>query len=189
MRRLQVVLGHLTGHPQCRGEPAPEAAPCLSGASQVSAEDVVVVHGRRTAIGRGGRGGFKVRPRGPGAQWKTGGLRGLGSGPSAPEGAPLPSCDRFVSLGWGGGAGVPGTPCTGDGGSPRRCLSLQDTTPDELLSAVMTAVLRDMKLSPAQLGDICVGEYILRALWVSTPPRPPSSQSPPQTPLHPPGIF
>lgn len=81
MRRLQVVLGHLTGHPQCRGEPAPEAAPCLSGASQVSAEDVVVVHGRRTAIGRGGRGGFKVRPRGPGAQWKTGGLRGWGLAP------------------------------------------------------------------------------------------------------------
>ncbi|XP_012915443.2 3-ketoacyl-CoA thiolase, peroxisomal [Mustela nigripes] len=94
MRRLQVVLGHLTGHPQCRGEPAPEAAPCLSGAPQVSAEDVVVVHGRRTAIGRGGRGGFK------------------------------------------------------------------DTTPDELLSAVMTAVLRDMKLSPAQLGDICVGNVL-----------------------------
>ncbi|XP_032209731.1 3-ketoacyl-CoA thiolase, peroxisomal [Mustela erminea] len=94
MRRLQVVLGHLTGHPQCRGEPAPEAARCLSGAPQVSAEDVVVVHGRRTAIGRGGRGGFK------------------------------------------------------------------DTTPDELLSAVMTAVLRDMKLSPAQLGDICVGNVL-----------------------------
>jgi len=60
----------------------------------VSPEDVVVVHGRRTAIGRGGRGGFK------------------------------------------------------------------DTTPDELLSAVMTAVLRDVKLSPAQLGDICVGNVL-----------------------------
>uniref|UniRef100_A0A452QL73 Acetyl-CoA acyltransferase 1 n=1 Tax=Ursus americanus TaxID=9643 RepID=A0A452QL73_URSAM len=92
MRRLQVVLGHLTGHPHSKGEPAPQAAPCLSGAPRVSPEDVVVVHGRRTAIGRGGRGGFK------------------------------------------------------------------DTTPDELLSAVMTAVLRDVKLSPAQLGDICVGE-------------------------------
>lgn len=35
---------------------------------------------------------------------------------------------------------------------------LQDTTPDELLSAVLTAVLQDVKLSPVQLGDICVGE-------------------------------
>ncbi|XP_019650104.1 3-ketoacyl-CoA thiolase, peroxisomal isoform X2 [Ailuropoda melanoleuca] len=94
MRRLQVVLGHLTGHPHSKGEPAPQAAPCLSGAPRVSPEDVVVVHGRRTAIGRGCRGGFK------------------------------------------------------------------DTTPDELLSAVMTAVLRDVKLSPAQLGDICVGNVL-----------------------------
>jgi len=94
MRRLQVVLGHLTGHPHSGGVPEPQAAPCLSGAPRVSPEDVVVVHGRRTAIGRGGRGGFK------------------------------------------------------------------DTTPDELLSAVMTAVLRDVKLSPAQLGDICVGNVL-----------------------------
>ncbi|KAK2491752.1 hypothetical protein MC885_005429 [Smutsia gigantea] len=36
----------------------------------------------------------------------------------------------------------------------------QDTTPDELLSAVMTAVLQDVKLSPAQLGDICVGNVL-----------------------------
>uniref|UniRef100_A0A673UC99 acetyl-CoA C-acetyltransferase n=1 Tax=Suricata suricatta TaxID=37032 RepID=A0A673UC99_SURSU len=90
MRRLQVVLGHLTGKPGSGWEPAPQATPCWSGAPQASADDVVVVHGRRTAIGRGGRGGFK------------------------------------------------------------------DTTPDELLSAVMTAVLRDVKLSPSQLGDICV---------------------------------
>uniref|UniRef100_A0A667GGP8 Acetyl-CoA acyltransferase 1 n=1 Tax=Lynx canadensis TaxID=61383 RepID=A0A667GGP8_LYNCA len=94
MRRLQVVLGHLTGRPGSGWEPAPQAAPCWSGAQPVSADDVVVVHGRRTAIGRGGRGGFK------------------------------------------------------------------DTTPDELLSAVMTAVLRDVKLSPAQLGDICVGNVL-----------------------------
>nr|XP_045759994.1 3-ketoacyl-CoA thiolase, peroxisomal isoform X3 [Mirounga angustirostris] len=94
MRRLQVVLGHLTGHPHSGGVPEPQATPCLSGAPRVSPEDVVVVHGRRTAIGRGGRGGFK------------------------------------------------------------------DTTPDELLSAVMTAVLRDVKLSPAQLGDICVGNVL-----------------------------
>uniref|UniRef100_A0A673UCK0 Acetyl-CoA acyltransferase 1 n=1 Tax=Suricata suricatta TaxID=37032 RepID=A0A673UCK0_SURSU len=94
MRRLQVVLGHLTGKPGSGWEPAPQATPCWSGAPQASADDVVVVHGRRTAIGRGGRGGFK------------------------------------------------------------------DTTPDELLSAVMTAVLRDVKLSPSQLGDICVGNVL-----------------------------
>uniref|UniRef100_A0A8C0AAY8 acetyl-CoA C-acetyltransferase n=1 Tax=Bos mutus grunniens TaxID=30521 RepID=A0A8C0AAY8_BOSMU len=88
MRRLQVVLGHLKGRPA--SDPEPLATPCWSGARWASAEDVVVVHGRRTAIGRSGRGGFK------------------------------------------------------------------DTTPDELLSAVMTAVLQDVKLSPAQLGDICV---------------------------------
>lgn len=35
---------------------------------------------------------------------------------------------------------------------------LQDTTPDELLSAVMTAVLKDVGLSPNKLGDVCVGE-------------------------------
>uniref|UniRef100_A0A8C0MRK9 acetyl-CoA C-acetyltransferase n=1 Tax=Canis lupus familiaris TaxID=9615 RepID=A0A8C0MRK9_CANLF len=87
MRRLQVVLGHLSPAPLGW---APQAARCLGGAPGASADDVVVVHGRRTAIGRGGRGGFK------------------------------------------------------------------DTTPDELLSAVMTAVLQDVRLSPAQLGDICV---------------------------------
>ncbi|XP_072797100.1 3-ketoacyl-CoA thiolase, peroxisomal [Vicugna pacos] len=94
MRRLQVVLGHLKGQPASGSEPAPQAAPCWSGAPRAPAEDVVVVHGRRTAIGRSGRGGFK------------------------------------------------------------------DTTPDELLSAVMTAVLQDVKLSPAQLGDICVGNVL-----------------------------
>uniref|UniRef100_A0A2I3TGQ8 Acetyl-CoA acyltransferase 1 n=1 Tax=Pan troglodytes TaxID=9598 RepID=A0A2I3TGQ8_PANTR len=90
MQRLQVVLGHLRG-PADSGW-MPQAAPCLSGAPQASAADVVVVHGRRTAICRAGRGGFK------------------------------------------------------------------DTTPDELLSAVMTAVLKDVNLRPEQLGDICVGE-------------------------------
>uniref|UniRef100_A0A2I2ZA28 acetyl-CoA C-acetyltransferase n=1 Tax=Gorilla gorilla gorilla TaxID=9595 RepID=A0A2I2ZA28_GORGO len=88
MQRLHVVLGHLRG-PADSGW-MPQAAPCLSGAPQASAADVVVVHGRRTAICRAGRGGFK------------------------------------------------------------------DTTPDELLSAVMTAVLKDVNLRPEQLGDICV---------------------------------
>lgn len=86
------MLGHLKGRPA--SDPEPQAAPCWSGARRASAEDVVVVHGRRTAIGRSGRGGFK------------------------------------------------------------------DTTPDELLSAVMTAVLQDVKLSPAQLGEICVGNVL-----------------------------
>uniref|UniRef100_A0A2K6TRJ8 Acetyl-CoA acyltransferase 1 n=1 Tax=Saimiri boliviensis boliviensis TaxID=39432 RepID=A0A2K6TRJ8_SAIBB len=92
MRRLQVVLGHLAGQP----DPGwtLQAAPCSSGAPQASAADVVVVHGRRTAICRAGRGGFK------------------------------------------------------------------DTTPDELLSAVMTAVLQDVNLRPEQLGDICVGNVL-----------------------------
>ncbi|XP_069385699.1 3-ketoacyl-CoA thiolase, peroxisomal isoform X1 [Paralichthys olivaceus] len=38
--------------------------------------------------------------------------------------------------------------------------SFKDTTPDELLSAVMTAVLTDVGLSPNQLGDICVGNVL-----------------------------
>ncbi|KFP31318.1 3-ketoacyl-CoA thiolase B, peroxisomal, partial [Colius striatus] len=35
-----------------------------------------------------------------------------------------------------------------------------DTTPDELLSAVMTAVLQDVNLPPEALGDICVGNVL-----------------------------
>uniref|UniRef100_A0A3B5LXT6 Uncharacterized protein n=1 Tax=Xiphophorus couchianus TaxID=32473 RepID=A0A3B5LXT6_9TELE len=38
--------------------------------------------------------------------------------------------------------------------------SFKDTTPDELLSAVMTAVLKDVGLSPDQLGDVCVGNVL-----------------------------
>ncbi|XP_005297193.2 3-ketoacyl-CoA thiolase, peroxisomal isoform X2 [Chrysemys picta bellii] len=36
----------------------------------------------------------------------------------------------------------------------------KDTTPDELLSAVMTAVLMDVNLSPEKVGDICVGNVL-----------------------------
>ncbi|KAM6452966.1 3-ketoacyl-CoA thiolase, peroxisomal isoform 1-T1 [Liasis olivaceus] len=36
----------------------------------------------------------------------------------------------------------------------------KETTPDELLAAVMTAVLSDLKLSPERLGDICVGNVL-----------------------------
>ena len=41
--------------------------------------------------------------------------------------------------------------------------ALQDTTPDELLSAVLTAVLQDVNLRPEQLGDISVGELTCQA--------------------------
>uniref|UniRef100_A0A8B9QQE0 acetyl-CoA C-acetyltransferase n=1 Tax=Apteryx owenii TaxID=8824 RepID=A0A8B9QQE0_APTOW len=97
MQRMRVLLGHLAGVPPASG-PGPgaglRAAPCGNRAAADSPDDVVVVHGRRTAIGRAKRGGFK------------------------------------------------------------------DTTPDELLSAVMTAVLQDVKLRPEDLGDICVGNVL-----------------------------
>ncbi|XP_074755953.1 3-ketoacyl-CoA thiolase, peroxisomal isoform X2 [Athene noctua] len=97
LRRAQLVLGHLSGSPQGPGAGV-RAAPCGSRAGvsprAASPDDVVVVHGRRTAIGRAKRGGFK------------------------------------------------------------------DTTPDELLSAVMTAVLQDVNLHPEALGDICVGNVL-----------------------------
>lgn len=92
MHRLQVVLGHLAGRPESSS--ALQAAPCSAGFLQASASDVVVVHGRRTPIGRASRGGFK------------------------------------------------------------------NTTPDELLSAVLTAVLQDVRLKPEQLGDISVGNVL-----------------------------
>ncbi|XP_044528786.1 3-ketoacyl-CoA thiolase, peroxisomal isoform X2 [Gracilinanus agilis] len=95
MQRLQVVLGHLSGRPEPGSGLGLGAAPCSGLAStRAAADDIVVVHGRRTAIGRGGRGGFK------------------------------------------------------------------DTTPDELLSAVLSAVLRDVRLPPGELGDICVGNVL-----------------------------
>ncbi|XP_072268085.1 3-ketoacyl-CoA thiolase, peroxisomal isoform X2 [Pyxicephalus adspersus] len=37
---------------------------------------------------------------------------------------------------------------------------LKDTTPDELLSSVMTAVLKDVNLKPELIGDICVGNVL-----------------------------
>ncbi|XP_058039271.1 3-ketoacyl-CoA thiolase, peroxisomal [Ahaetulla prasina] len=89
MERMKVVLGHLTGSQQKR-----LWAPSPCRASLSGPDDVVVVHGRRTAIARSKRGGFK------------------------------------------------------------------ETTPDELLAAVMTAVLNDVKLSPELLGDICVGNVL-----------------------------
>lgn len=38
--------------------------------------------------------------------------------------------------------------------------SFKDTTPDELLSAVMMAVLKDVGLTPDKLGDVCVGNVL-----------------------------
>ncbi|XP_036594222.1 3-ketoacyl-CoA thiolase, peroxisomal [Trichosurus vulpecula] len=98
MKRLQVVLGHLSARQDPGSALGLQAAPCSgyipAASPRASADDIVVVHGRRTAIGKAGRGGFK------------------------------------------------------------------DTTPDELLSAVMTAVLQDVGLPPEELGDICVGNVL-----------------------------
>ncbi|KAL8164845.1 UNVERIFIED_CONTAM: 3-ketoacyl-CoA thiolase A, peroxisomal [Gekko kuhli] len=94
MRRVKVVLGHLQGG----GGRRLQAGPCLALSGQprpaAAPEDVVVVHGRRTPVGKAKRG------------------------------------------------------------------ALKDTTPDELLAAVMTAVLRDVHLKPEDLGDICVGNVL-----------------------------
>uniref|UniRef100_A0A3B3SK04 Acetyl-CoA acyltransferase 1 n=1 Tax=Paramormyrops kingsleyae TaxID=1676925 RepID=A0A3B3SK04_9TELE len=95
MHRLRVVSGHLS--PQNRLGPYSHAQIARSECSAslpVAADDIVVVHGLRTAIGKAKRGSFK------------------------------------------------------------------DTTPDELLSAVMSAVLRDVGLSPDKLGDVCVGNVL-----------------------------
>lgn len=95
MHRLKIVFGHLS---------PPKAQYLHSGTSLISSEcsalsptsadDIVVVHGVRTAISKAKRGAFK------------------------------------------------------------------DTTPDELLSAVMSAVLKDVGLPPDKLGDICVGNVL-----------------------------
>lgn len=77
--------------------------------------------------------------------------------------AAFPSCDLY-GVGVGASSRGSGTSCTAGLGSLRPHFPLQDTTPDELLSAVLTAVLQDVKLSPSQLGDICVGELATQAL-------------------------
>ncbi|XP_063777869.1 3-ketoacyl-CoA thiolase, peroxisomal isoform X1 [Pseudophryne corroboree] len=87
MHRVRVVLGHLPGN--SRGL----RAECTSAPGE-RAEDIVIVHGRRTPICKAKRGGFK------------------------------------------------------------------ETTPDELLSSVMSAVLRDVNLKPELIGDICVGNVL-----------------------------
>uniref|UniRef100_A0A3Q1EDM5 Acetyl-CoA acyltransferase 1 n=1 Tax=Acanthochromis polyacanthus TaxID=80966 RepID=A0A3Q1EDM5_9TELE len=97
MHRLKLISGHLCPGGSAEFNRDLRRAECGSAAatrSRNSPDDVVVVHGRRTAIGRAKRG------------------------------------------------------------------TLKDTTPDELLSAVMTAVLTDVGLSPDRLGDVCVGNVL-----------------------------
>ncbi|XP_029010289.1 3-ketoacyl-CoA thiolase, peroxisomal [Betta splendens] len=89
MHRLKVISGHLSHRRDLRRSDCGARAAASRGS-----EDVVVVHGRRSAIGKARRGGFK------------------------------------------------------------------DTTPDELLAAVMAAVLADVGLSADKLGDVCVGNVL-----------------------------
>ncbi|CAL8324771.1 unnamed protein product [Boreogadus saida] len=94
MHRVKVISGHLSSYPAQGGNIKCNINHCCARAAVSGPEDVVVVHGRRTAIGKAKRGLFK------------------------------------------------------------------DTTPDELLSAVMKAVMTDMGLSPDRLGDVCVGNVL-----------------------------
>ncbi|TNN27026.1 3-ketoacyl-CoA thiolase B, peroxisomal [Liparis tanakae] len=93
MHRLQIISGHLSPSGSPRYSRDVRRTECGSAPGS-SPQDVVVVHGRRTAIGKAKRGAFK------------------------------------------------------------------DTTPDELLSAVMRAVLADVGLPPDRLGDVCVGNVL-----------------------------
>lgn len=95
MHRLQVVLGHLAGRPESSS--ALQAAPCSAGFPQASASDVVVVHGRRTPIGRASRGGFKVRPLGR-ARGAEGGQRGWDPVVGGPVTAESPGGDTGAGL-------------------------------------------------------------------------------------------
>lgn len=94
MHRLKIISGHLSPAGSSEDRWDLRRTECGSAARSSSPEDVVVVHGLRTAIGKAKRG------------------------------------------------------------------ALKDTTPDELLSAVMAAVLRDVGLSPNKLGDVCVGNVL-----------------------------
>ncbi|XP_061096217.1 3-ketoacyl-CoA thiolase, peroxisomal [Conger conger] len=95
MNRLKIVFGHLSPAKtySLHNSTSLRSSEC-SAFSQTSGDDIVVVHGIRTAIGKAKRGAFK------------------------------------------------------------------DTTPDELLSAVMSAVLKDVGLPPDKLGDVCVGNVL-----------------------------
>uniref|UniRef100_A0A8C7SMG2 Acetyl-CoA acyltransferase 1 n=1 Tax=Oncorhynchus mykiss TaxID=8022 RepID=A0A8C7SMG2_ONCMY len=94
MHRVKVVFGHLSPPNTFKTHSDPIVSGAKCSALSASPDDIVVVHGLRTAIGKAKKGSFK------------------------------------------------------------------DTTPDELLSCVMTAVLVDVGLSPERLGDICVGNVL-----------------------------
>uniref|UniRef100_A0AAY5K4L2 Acetyl-CoA acyltransferase 1 n=1 Tax=Esox lucius TaxID=8010 RepID=A0AAY5K4L2_ESOLU len=94
MNRVKVVFGHLSPPNTFKSHSGPVISGEQCKALSTGPDDIVVVHGVRTAIGKAKRGSFK------------------------------------------------------------------DTTPDELLSSVMTAVLADVGLSPERLGDICVGNVL-----------------------------
>uniref|UniRef100_A0A8C7LHK7 Acetyl-CoA acyltransferase 1 n=1 Tax=Oncorhynchus kisutch TaxID=8019 RepID=A0A8C7LHK7_ONCKI len=94
MNRVKIVFGHLSPPNTFKTHSDPIVSGAKCSALSASPNDIVVVHGLRTAIGKAKKGSFK------------------------------------------------------------------DTTPDELLSCVMTAVLVDVGLSPERLGDICVGNVL-----------------------------
>uniref|UniRef100_A0A4W5Q6C5 acetyl-CoA C-acetyltransferase n=1 Tax=Hucho hucho TaxID=62062 RepID=A0A4W5Q6C5_9TELE len=94
MHRVKVVFGHLSRPNTFKSHSDPIVSGAECSALSASPDDIVVVHGLRTAFGKAKKGSFK------------------------------------------------------------------DTTPDELLSCVMTAVLVDVGLSPERLGDICVGNVL-----------------------------
>uniref|UniRef100_A0AAZ3QU37 Acetyl-CoA acyltransferase 1 n=1 Tax=Oncorhynchus tshawytscha TaxID=74940 RepID=A0AAZ3QU37_ONCTS len=89
-----IVFGHLSPPNTFKTHSDPIVSRAKCSALSASPDDIVVVHGLRTAIGKAKKGSFK------------------------------------------------------------------DTTPDELLSCVMTSVLVDVGLSPERLGDICVGNVL-----------------------------
>uniref|UniRef100_A0A674AA73 acetyl-CoA C-acetyltransferase n=1 Tax=Salmo trutta TaxID=8032 RepID=A0A674AA73_SALTR len=94
MHRVKVVFGHLSPPSTFKSHSDPIVSGAECSALSARPDDIVVVHGLRTAFGKAKKGSFK------------------------------------------------------------------DTTPDELLSCVMTAVLVDVGLSPERLGDICVGNVL-----------------------------
>ncbi|XP_041717359.1 3-ketoacyl-CoA thiolase, peroxisomal [Coregonus clupeaformis] len=94
MHRVKVVFGHLSPRNTFKSHSDPIVSGAECSAFSTSPDDIVVVHGLRTAFGKAKKGSFK------------------------------------------------------------------DTTPDELLSCVMTAVLVDVGLSPERLGDVCVGNVL-----------------------------
>ena len=58
MNRLEAIVGHLAP-PSSPSAPTTSLSPC---SSEDRDEDVVIVTGWRSALGKGGRGGFKETP-------------------------------------------------------------------------------------------------------------------------------